>query len=54
MRRASLSGTLDGNGQPIQVETAAPEFIKFVSPRLLFESGYDDGTGDDFGDDNPT
>jgi hypothetical protein len=45
---------LDGNGQPIQVETTSPEYLKFVHQHLIFESGNDDGTVDDFGDDNPT
>lgn len=45
---------IDGNGQVIEVEAQEPELIKFVRPRLSFESGFDDGTVDDFGDDNPT
>ncbi|KAB2966032.1 MAG: hypothetical protein F9K18_06070 [Thermoanaerobaculia bacterium] len=45
---------IDGNGQAIGVEATDPELIRFVRPRLRFLSGFDDGTVDDFGDDNPT
>ncbi|HSM12833.1 MAG TPA: hypothetical protein VLA66_02100 [Thermoanaerobaculia bacterium] len=44
---------LDGNGQVVEVDRDEPENLRFVRPRLQFQSGFDDGTTDDFWDDNP-
>lgn len=38
----------DGNGSIVDIENDEPEILRFVRPRLMFLSTFDDGTFDDF------